>query len=164
MIIMIEGCDRTGKTTLAKMLAEKLGGQVIHTSKPQTDNPYVEYLEKLASLPRHKILIFDRFYLGEYVYSILWRGGCKISSEQFKKLDHVAANLHKAVVIHACASTETIIERCRREGEELLQEDQVEQCADLFNQIIYHTDLPVITYDSDSQKAEDIVEMVENYV
>jgi thymidylate kinase len=163
MIVIIEGCDRTGKSTLAKKIAETIGAEVIHCGKPKTDNPFQEYLEQLVQLDPLKHHVFDRFYLGEYVYSTLWRGGCKITSGQFKLLDMVAAGLHKAIVIHANADINTIIERCKKDGEDLLKPEQIEKCVDLFNQIIYHTNLPVITYDSDVSQPLEIASIVKAY-
>lgn len=68
MIVIIEGCDRTGKSTLASKIALAIGGEVIHCGKPKTDDAYAEYLEMIAQLPSYKHYVFDRFYLGEYVY------------------------------------------------------------------------------------------------
>lgn len=69
MLIAIEGCDRTGKTVLAGMLAEETGGEVRHAGPP-TDHPLVSYESSLASYdPRDgKHVILDRFHLGEHVW------------------------------------------------------------------------------------------------
>jgi thymidylate kinase len=163
MIVIIEGCDRTGKSTLAAKIAEAIKGEVIHCGKPKTDDPYSEYLGMLAELPSYKNFVFDRFYLGEYVYSQLWRNGCAITPREFHSLDVIASSLHRAIVIHAYADQQIILDRCAKEGEDLLKPVEIQRCQELFNDIINHTNLPVISYDSGNQSPDDIVKIVKAY-
>ena len=63
MKVIIEGCDGVGKTTLATYMANALNGRVEHDSEPKT---YDEYMERLN---QKGIVIFDRFFLGQFIYN-----------------------------------------------------------------------------------------------
>ena len=110
--IMIEGTDRTGKTTLAKALVEAFGLNYIHCSKPKTDDPFQEYMEMLINTTQSTV--FDRSYLGEFAYSNLWRGGCKLTFQDFNALDICTLKDSKTIIIHATADLEVINSRIGR--------------------------------------------------
>ena len=45
MIIILEGLDKTGKSTLAKKLCKKHNATLIKVSQPKTTQPFKEYVE-----------------------------------------------------------------------------------------------------------------------
>ena len=62
--LIIEGPDQSGKTTLAKALAKRLGWEYVHMTKPPVDFNYLEgYLHECSRARVH-----DRFHLGAVVY------------------------------------------------------------------------------------------------
>lgn len=65
-IIILEGTDGTGKTTLAKEIARQQDRLILHASKPTHDNWPDEYVEPLAELDQR--LVLDRWHLGEYIW------------------------------------------------------------------------------------------------
>lgn len=155
MLIIIEGPDRTGKTTLAKHLQETFCLDYIHCSKPKTDNPYLEYLELIDSIKKPTVI--DRVYFSEFVYGNLWRGKCGFSDKQFEDLDFKYMEKFGYVfVIHADAPTETIKQRCIECGEDLLKFKEIDKCRELFDTIIERTKIPVVKYDSSYMRPEDV--------
>lgn len=163
LVIWIEGCDNTGKTTLAKKLAEAFNLDYTHCAKPKTDNPFLEYSDMIDSIQKNSV--FDRGYLGEFVYSNLWRGGCKITPKQFEELDLAChMKFQYTILIHATAPIEVIKDRCVKEKEELLKLDQVQKCAELFEEVVGRCSLPKIVYDSSVQTPEDIVAQVKAFI
>ena len=63
MFVIIEGLDRSGKSTLANSIKNKFEYfEIVHCSKPKTDDPYQEYLEMFQKYDG-KDVIFDRFIL-----------------------------------------------------------------------------------------------------
>jgi thymidylate kinase len=164
IVIWIEGVDNSGKSTLAKQLAEAFNLEYRHCAKPKTDNPFLEYKELIKSV---KVpTVFDRGFLGEFVYSQLWRGGLSMKMDEFTQLDDLCMELFgcKSVAIHADAPTHIIKQRCISEKEDLLQLNQIEKCQSLFREIMYHTKLPVISYFSHTQNPADIIEKLVNYL
>jgi thymidylate kinase len=80
MLVIIEGCDGTGKSTLAARLAERLdGAEVLHLGPPKR-HPLEETVLALDDYTpgsgRH--VIVDRFHLGEMIYGPIYRGESKL--------------------------------------------------------------------------------------
>jgi hypothetical protein len=69
VLIIVEGLDRTGKTTLAERLARDARARVRHFDKPQ-QHPLDEYVRPLVGAPPH--VIFDRYHLGERVWPAIF--------------------------------------------------------------------------------------------
>lgn len=75
-IIMIEGIDRVGKTTLANILKAKLGIGIFKDFSVTSGNDITANIEKMATLINiveqlDLDIICDRSYLTEYVYSFV---------------------------------------------------------------------------------------------
>jgi thymidylate kinase len=85
MIIIIEGADGTGKTTLSKKLIEKLQAKYIHlTWSRELDVRMLEYqTEALIEayeyvLNINKPCIIDRHWISELIYSKVFRHGTRM--------------------------------------------------------------------------------------
>lgn len=167
MIIFIEGIDKAGKSTLAKHLSNAFNLPIVHLSKPKTDDSYTEYLELIKEI--NGPIIFDRTFLGEYVYANLWRGGCKITFDQFRDLEdkllkRCCSELAlPTFFIYASAPAEIIKERCIIEKEDLLKQEQIDTCFKLYSEIMQDTSIEFIQYDSSLKKPMDIEEQI-NYI
>lgn len=70
MLFVIEGCDRTGKSSLAQALIGDGPGEVIHWEKPSRSTAILEYVEPLMGYKPGEgyHLVCDRHYLGELVW------------------------------------------------------------------------------------------------
>jgi adenylate kinase family enzyme len=159
MLIIIEGPDNTGKSTLARHLQEVFSLDYIHCSKPKTDNPFNEYMEMFSNIRVPTVI--DRAHLGEYVYSKLWRDGCSITDKQFELIDLEAmSRFEYTIVIYAQAPNHIILDRCIKEKEKLLKPEQISECSFLFDQIIEKTKIPVINYFSHIDTPESISEQL----
>jgi thymidylate kinase len=95
MFIIIEGADKTGKTTLANAIVKRFGCEYIHFGKPKK-HPATEYAEYAISTNRNVVL--DRFYLGELVYGPLLRGKCGLNPLEFVTLERLL-RLKQAILI-----------------------------------------------------------------
>lgn len=108
MNIVIEGCDGTGKSTLAKFLAERFGLYYWHESAPRSFDEYCQMLKSGG-------VVFDRFCYGQFVYN----------EPQDRKMNEQA--LHKLVtevfpetgtlLLYIDCSTDEIIKRLIDRGE-----------------------------------------------
>ena len=66
MLIVLEGCDGVGKSTLASSLAKIINAEVIHcTSTTPNDK---KFFEGVIEASKKKNIIADRFCYGQYVY------------------------------------------------------------------------------------------------
>jgi thymidylate kinase len=77
-LIVIDGCDGTGKTTLAEAICKKFGGHYLHntyrwpTKMPLYHTASLHYALKLA---RHKLVVIDRLWMSEAIYAAVYRDG-----------------------------------------------------------------------------------------
>ena len=85
-MIIIEGADATGKTTLAKKICEEIGGQYFHCSYHPRWNIEAYHrllahtagkLEETAGVPT----VIDRFAMSEAAYGTAYRGGPSYDTE-----------------------------------------------------------------------------------
>lgn len=76
MKIILEGCDGTGKTTLAKLLAEKYGLDVCHCT--QSDPADYEFYKQTG---RKDNVVWDRHTIGELIYPEVFGRKAQISPE-----------------------------------------------------------------------------------
>lgn len=81
-LILLEGPDGSGKTTLANHFIEKHGAEYFHcTWSPQLENDMYNYitmtLEAAISASKGNLVVLDRNWISEFVYADVYRGGSK---------------------------------------------------------------------------------------
>ena len=108
MNIVIEGCDGTGKTTLAKFLAEIFGLYYWHESAPRS-------LEEYHTMLSSGGVIFDRFCLGQFVYNR--EEERKLSEDELKYLMSSIFKQTNTIMIYVDCATDVIINRLIERGE-----------------------------------------------
>ena len=70
-VIIIEGADNVGKTSVAKYIANKLGYKYIHFGPPSDpETVKYEYLDFIETVDN---AVVDRSFIGEFVYGPLFR-------------------------------------------------------------------------------------------
>ncbi len=105
MIVILEGNDRAGKTTIANTLVKEDGFRYIHFGPPATNNFGKEFHLALvnelmteidAEHPRD--LVFDRAHLGELVYGPLDRGETRMTGAQMEQIERLLHNVGTILV------------------------------------------------------------------
>ena len=66
MLIILEGCDATGKTTLANLLKEVYNGTIIHCTAETPNN--FDFFSEIIYASQYEHIIADRFCYGQFVY------------------------------------------------------------------------------------------------
>ena len=80
-VVVLEGPDGAGKTTLARHLVDKYGFEYLHTGPPGDGNLLLQYASVLdAAVRSHRNTVIDRLHIGESVYGPLLRGVDRIGS------------------------------------------------------------------------------------
>lgn len=127
MVIIIEGLDRTGKTTLANELSKRFNIPIYKKDREDfpfvtlRDNELINLGDSIATVKlfnselfkgRHVIL--DRFHWSEYVFNMVDRGG--YLEEKYLDLVHEEMNKNPSnyIVIHMHP---TNLLRCAKEDE-----------------------------------------------
>jgi len=96
--IIIEGCDGTGKTTLAKKLIRKYGiRSYVHINKDDAN----DYLFYLASLGKTDV-IYDRHFIGEMIYPKVFGREGNLQYSDFARLLYAAREAgYKIIILHS---------------------------------------------------------------
>jgi thymidylate kinase len=76
-VIVLEGCDGTGKTTLATALATRHNYALVHSGRTPDGTDIIGRYR--AILARPGPLVLDRSFISELVYGPLLHGRCRLS-------------------------------------------------------------------------------------
>ena len=151
-IIILEGPDGGGKTTLGKRLAEQLGYRYVHSGPFKTVTHGLGRLSMEAMLPAllgYQGVVMDRAWLSELPYGIAFRGGLdRLGDVQRAMLDRVALRCGAIVVM--CMPSWDNVEasyKARKAKEMLENVDQLRQVYDIYaNHELNSTALPTHRY------------------
>lgn len=136
MIIVVEGPDFAGKTTLVKKLEKhhKSKGRtvsVVHTTQPDPDTKlplFVQYVDDIKYAINMQgddgVVIFDRLHIGEAIYGPKYRGTSQISELQMEVLDQLLTDIG-ALKVFVDTPDPDLLHRFRGErGEDFVTDEQ----------------------------------------
>lgn len=86
MIIILEGPDGAGKTTLAKQLAEAFQLRIHHEGPPPKNVSVLQHYGRILDAARGQNVVFDRLYVGERVYGPIVRGEDRLGGDGYKRM------------------------------------------------------------------------------
>jgi thymidylate kinase len=145
VLIAIEGCDGSGKTTLADALAHNIirheasigtdrPVQMIHASQPKL--PILEEYELAIRDydPKGTHLILDRWHWGELVYGPIYRGKSELSPAGLWHVDKFL-DAKGGVMVLMDSSAGTVRERLATRGEDFLKDEHVEEVIAAFDEV-----------------------------
>lgn len=147
MIWVLEGCDKTGKSSIAAELAKKLKCGIRAFGPPEGD-PLEEYSSAIDSVRTEPNFVFDRFLVGEFVYPIVFDRPAKMTRSQFKKVE---LKMHDSgvVVVHVTASPSVTAKRFEENGEKLTSPGDIQLVTALYNLYFDHlSSLPNLRVDT----------------
>lgn len=125
-MLIIEGADRIGKTTLAKDIAKELDVPYMHCGKPPAGfDPVWWYLEPDIGT----FHVCDRFHLGYLVYQTI-EGSMKRTPNEQVLLDSLLTHSLQAFTVVLCADPRLIQERWT--SEEMFSCDHVLRANSMF--------------------------------
>lgn len=124
-LIILEGCDRTGKTTFAEKLMKE-GYEYVHFSAPSTDeDTYKTYMTFLNNIDVDKKYVIDRFHVGEVVYGPIYREKAGLTDDQFRNINlRIAKFDHQLILFDD--DKNNIIQRFKACGENYTLEEDVD--------------------------------------
>jgi thymidylate kinase len=128
MLIVLEGCDGSGKTTIANNIKAILPhAEIIHCTT-ETPNDF-DFFSSLIEASKERDIIADRFCYGQFVYQT--PAERKLTPQQLTALE-VSMVAAGAKVIHVTAPVETIRQRLSWRKEECPVVDITDRYIDLF--------------------------------
>ena len=128
MLIVIEGLDRTGKSTLGHQLSNAFKLEYRHFDKPQA-HPLDEYLRPIEEAPVRAV--FDRYHVGEAVWPIIFKRPTEMDPVMHTYIE-LALKSRGAVLVHAQRPVHEIIHACKVD-EEPVDEEQIRLARVLFD-------------------------------
>lgn len=148
MLIILEGVDCAGKTTLAHRLAANLGNaEIIHRGPPE-DHPLNEYELALD----HYIpgvgqnIVLDRWHLGADVYGPLKRGKSQLSDEDRWHIEAYLLARGALLVLVEPPSAETMLHRMHTRGETYVDDVEALQVLKNFRPVWQTSMVPGVRY------------------
>ncbi len=113
-VIVLEGCDGTGKTTFASGLAERHGYAVLHSGRIADATDLAERYRSVLGLPGK--IALDRSFISELVYGTVREGRSRLTARQTAELAFVLAD-RGGVLVHLTGCPQTLAARLRaRDG------------------------------------------------
>lgn len=113
-LIILEGPDGGGKSTIASRIAETYGYATVHHHGPYPDDrqPWYRYLDSLlyAVEDPQVLVVMDRSWLSEFPYGRSFRGSVRFDERAARALERIALTLRGVVVNCAPASFNTVLD------------------------------------------------------
>lgn len=144
MIIVLEGCDCAGKTTLAKHLCRELQAEYVHFSKPKGKAGH-EYMYFLCQANINKNYVVDRFMLGEQVYGPLFRGKSTINQEEQFYIEHKMKAMG-CVLFWCDPGLAEIMKNIKIRGDDHVKVKDCKKIRNQYIKVLQQTTLPVNRY------------------
>ena len=145
MLIVLEGCDGTGKTTLANFLAKVLDAQVVHCTST-TPNDY-DFFESIIFTAVTENVIADRFCHGQFVYQA--ESERRLTKDELHRLEvHMLQANTKVILVKASQRTVEARLHSRHEVTQL----PVQEILDGFERVLGESLLQVIHYNTDKEE------------
>jgi thymidylate kinase len=113
-VVALEGCDGTGKTTIACNLAERHGYTVLHSARPPDAIDLAERYRSILARPGK--IALDRSFISELVYGPVKYGRSRLSAPDAAELAFRLAD-RGGVLVHLTGFPDVIAARLRaRDG------------------------------------------------
>jgi len=170
MIIILEGPDGGGKTTLAERLRQVLGreklanvvkhGPYIGMSSEDLCKTFFRSMSQALTYDDHVIL--DRSWLSEPIYGEVYRNGeSRVDMQRRRMLERVALT-RGAVVIHCQPEFALCVDtfNSRKDIEYLDTTEQLGRVYDAYESLPMRTCLPIVHYDYEKDTVEELLEKV----
>lgn len=138
-IILLEGADSSGKSTLARYLVEKHGARYLHsTVRREIWRFHVGALRRAVRLAHEQLVVLDRHWLSELVYGRVFRGGSAYDVGA-RCLDRVLRRHGALTVLCVPADARAQEERWRRERDAGKHEhfDRVREVISLYAELAH---------------------------
>lgn len=138
MLIIVEGPDLAGKTTLVKKLARELSSaQVLHRGPP-TQHVLLEYEPDIErySAKADEHIICDRWHIGELIYGPLMRGSAQLTEPMRRHISMLLAS-RGAFTVYITPSDIELKRRYLAQGDDFVNLEQLLTVAQAYRHMPY---------------------------
>lgn len=136
-MLILEGADCTGKTTLAKQITKKFNAPFCHLGLPPVGKRHWDLVrEALLSNPVNTV--YDRMVMGSLIFGTVKPDAHNqnaVNEPEFNAWLHLINNLGATLVL-CIASEDTLLQRFRVRGDAYLNEAELEESAVAYRNLI----------------------------
>jgi predicted ATPase len=150
-VIVLEGCDGTGKTTLAAALSAERAYNVVHSGRTPDDTDLADRYETILNFPGR--LILDRSFISELVYGPLDHGQSRLALSGAVRLTRRVAE-RGGVLVHLTGRPDIIIARLQARDGPAPSVDRVRALIDVYHSTfaVLSGIAPIVTADTTAPK------------
>jgi thymidylate kinase len=113
-VVVLEGCDGTGKTSLATTLAAQHGYSMVHSGRTPDDVDLLARYRSILAIPGK--IVLDRSFISELVYGPLQYGRSRLTASDAAQMALLVA-ARGGVLVHLTGRPQSIVARLRaRDG------------------------------------------------
>lgn len=158
MLIVLEGCDGVGKTTVAEQFASEIkDAQIVHCTR-ETPNDF-EFFMDFIERAKTENIILDRGMYGQFVYQE--HNERKLTPEQLLELEKQMSAI-KAIVFYILASRDAIRSRLNARLEVLSL--PLETILARYESIFARSIIPIYILDTTATSEESIWQRCMNVI
>lgn len=159
-MIIVEGVDKGGKSTLAAKLAKQYNLQIKNFGIPDGD-PTLRY-EKELKLVKEP-MIYDRFFHGEIPYSIVKKRTRYIFGFELRMLELMLASIPH-VVIHVRPSVKTLESRFRANPDPYIHIGEAYKILEEYDHVFEHSISTTYLWDGEFDPHPNLVTTIEKVI
>lgn len=158
-VILVEGSDCSGKTSLIELLSKELGFKVVRGSSFELSQCTNEELyEKFKEMTKEENVIFDRFIYSNEVYAQLFDDFAILTNEQrFEIEDSINS---RAMLVYLEADMNTLTTRMDKRGDDYVTVDRLQGIKDKYEESLSKSTLDYIRIDTSNITPEQVLDMV----
>lgn len=143
MIVMLEGVDGVGKSTIREILRDFLNVNSVRGSSfesaKQDGWDLFRWYTQLITHPDNKDVIMDRSFYSNMVYASLFEGYTLLPLEQIRILEQIVKTLHKDIlVVYLNAAPETIKERLSSKSDKYIKEADIDALMERYDKVMFY--------------------------
>lgn len=159
-LIILEGLDRTGKSTVASYYQAQ-GYELVHMSAPPKGTTYDDYMQDMTDLiasAATKDIIFDRSHYGELVWPEVYGRKPIITADDFEHFTELENSVGVYRIFMHDRNLEAHWKRCV-DNKEPLTKAQFNRARSLFSQMAHKYNFESVTLDEFYKKFPDAKDM-----
>jgi len=158
-IIIVEGSDCAGKTTLINRLKDSLNYQVVKGSSfEQSTCTNEELFNKFDEMTKLEKTVLDRFIYSNLVYAPLYKDFALLTDDQCRLIESKMKD--KAIIIYLEAEMDTLIHRLKTRGDDYVTIDKLEGIKESYNRLIPQVELKVLRFNTSFMTTNEIIDEV----
>lgn len=164
MIIIISGCDRTGKTTLSNNIRSHFSSSIYkHFQVPASAQAAKdEYFSFLDNIDPNQLYILDRFYECEAVYAPIYRNYTLSYQQEIEQLLREKFNV---LFVYVQSDLDVIKQRIINCGEDYVHDDDITKVINNYKQFMNTIKLPyIIAHNNIEQDINSNTQLILKYI